>query len=913
MTQDTARRLTADAATADRFLRSLRQSLEHIDDTGWLHKHSPLASVFFAPAAVHLPEASGSAAGRGRGRQVVLTELREIDERLRATWHDWEARAKSPLQSAIWEAVCHLPADREEFSQAILLLTYFEEPRPKQAAIIQVLALGRSTYYRYLDRAVEKLGATLVQMLRPALRLELPATRALVGRTAELAQAHAVLRGGQVAHVVGGSGMGKTSLGAHLASAWGHGVFWYTFRRGLTDHLDQLVFALAYFLHRQGAQGLWLHVNTHPQEIAGSKVLAAVRQHLLDLRATPPLLCFDEVDLLLGGDLDDSEEHARLRGFLEDLAHSPRAGAPLLLLGQKLLLEPQGGGLVTLGPLGAVDAKALLAEAHVALDEEQQGRVLALTRGNPLLLRLLLALVQRDQKLPEALQQLTAAAALDWFMARLRLRLTPEEIALLYELSVYAGPAPRPTWHGSQRALRSLAELGLLETPTPETASLHPAIGAWLYQQLPRDRQAALHLAAAEQFAARSRFTAAAHHYMAAGEPALALWTWHRHRQGEIEQGQGGAALELFAPLRQAALSHPEDQRVLALVLAELSSPAGRTEDGLAALDAVAWPPAAPSSARAHQLRAELLTDVGEIDRALAEYRRSLEIAGSLRATEEVSLRAHIGRRALWYLHDLPQARREVQGARLDLELLQGEIEDMAGNYTAARTHYTNALALAEEGTTDHQRAKLHEVLGILEARYAQLEPAVAHIEAAGRHYQAAGNIVCAVGVTQTNLSYAYLVVRRYAEAAAPARRALAFFGDLNHPYWLALNEANLAEACFYLEEIEEAEVLAQQGLQREEVVVRPYCLYVLGHVRRVQGRLEEAESLCRAAIAAAEELEDLWGLAPAWRALGETLRDGGRIDAARDAFGAVLAIYARLGVEQELVFTRQLIASLGD
>ena len=227
----------------------------------------------------------------------------------------------------------------------------------------------------------------------------------------------------------------------------------------------------------------------------------------------------------------------------------------------------------------------------------------------------------------------------------------------------------------------------------------------------------------------------------------------------------------------------------------------------------------------------------------------------------------------------------------------------------AARTHYTNALAQAAQGATDHQRAKLHEVLGILEARYADLEPAVEHIEAAGRYYQAAGNIVCAVGVTHTNLSYAYLVKRRYEDAVAPALRALKFFGELNHPYWLALNEANLAEACFYLEEIEKAEDYAELGLRRGEEAVRPYCLYVLGHVRRVQSRYAEAESYCRQAIAAAEELQDLWGLAPAWRALGETYRDARRIGEARSAF-ARLNIYQKLGVEQEIAFALGLLDS---
>ena len=226
------------------------------------------------------------------------------------------------------------------------------------------------------------------------------------------------------------------------------------------------------------------------------------------------------------------------------------------------------------------------------------------------------------------------------------------------------GGSSADAWRSNQKALRTLADLGLVETPTDETVSLHPAIRTWLYQQLPLDRRAELHLAAAAHHAERSRFTMAAHHYIQAGRPEIALWTWYNHRQQESSK-EGGAALEMFIPLMQTALPDLEDQRVLALLMAQLCSPAGRTQEGLAALAGVTWSQASLGSAQAHQLRAELLTDVGEIDQALAEYRHSLESVRNLRSTQEINLRTHIGRRALWYLHDLPQARHEVAQARL--------------------------------------------------------------------------------------------------------------------------------------------------------------------------------------------------------------------------------------------------------
>lgn len=160
---------------------------------------------------------------------------------------------------------------------------------------------------------------------------------------------------------------------------------------------------------------------------------------------------------------------------------------------------------------------------------------------------------------------------------------------------------------------------------------LPSAVGS-ISAQLPLDRRSELHLCAANQLAERSRFTLAAHHYVQAGQPAMALWTWYNHRQQEIAQGQGSAALELFLPLLQTALPNAEDQRVLALLIAQLGNPVGQAQTGLAALNRLAWSDHSPSSARAQQLHAELLTDIGEIDEALAEYRRSLEAVHSLRS-----------------------------------------------------------------------------------------------------------------------------------------------------------------------------------------------------------------------------------------------------------------------------------------
>jgi tetratricopeptide (TPR) repeat protein len=207
--------------------------------------------------------------------------------------------------------------------------------------------------------------------------------------------------------------------------------------------------------------------------------------------------------------------------------------------------------------------------------------------------------------------------------------------------------------------------------------------------------------------------------------------------------------------------------------------------------------------------------------------------------------------------------------------------------------------------------AKASEQIGILEARRSNLDSALRHLAQAGRHYQAYGNQICAIGVTRTNISYACLVARRYQEAVAPAEEAIAFFTEMKLPYWLSLNEANLAEAFAHLGRLESAEALAWHALAGEEPSVRPYGLYVLGHIRREQGQYQEAERYCHDAIDSAKANSDPWAAVPAWRVLGETYRDWGRAADARAAFQAAIDTCARIGFTAEIEWLQERIGAL--
>lgn len=885
----------------DIFLETLRKSLEHIADTVWLEKNSPLSSVFFAtPQNGHVFSSKLQLAGRP-----------DVDQRLRDIWRDWEALEKSPLQALVWQAIGCVQGDLDHLTQSILLLSYFDLSQPKQSQVIKLLAVGRSSYYRYLEKAVATLGFEIVKNLRPSLRLEQPRPRPLVGRQAAFDHALHQLQNGHVVHLIGGSGLGKTSLGALLADNWAHSVFWYTFRPKLTDSLEQLLFALAFFLHEQGASGLWLYLSSTNEPIKPDRALMALRQHLAELNTTPPLFCIDEMSHLLPDDLNDSETHIQLREFLEEWAHLDRNGSPILTIGHQLLLEPEPDCVVSLSQLTQDDIVQFMENDGVNVDLTEAEKLCKLTRGNPLLVRLLAVLNQEGVTIAESTNELTSMMTLDWFWRKLRQRLNETEQVVLQELSVFPNSAPKDGWRKHRKTIDKLISLGILEETGSDTIGFHPALRQLVYDQLPQSLMRSLHLGAGQMLAERSQFTMAAYHFVKGDRPDLAIWTLYTHRQEEIDQGQGSFALSFLTGIAERELASTQDRKALALLIAQLSGPAGAATVGLNALQSINWPDGKVSSALAHEKRGWLLFEIGETEQAIEEYRKSLESIDNLRLTEEIALRTHIARRSFLYQRDITVASAEVTLAKFDLDVLQGQLADAAGDYNTARIHYANALAVADQVANPSRLAKLHEVLGVMEARYAHVEAAVDHFKKAGQYHQACGNIVYAIGVMNINISFTYLSKRKYAEALEPGETALEYYQSIGQQHGLSIVEANLAEITFYLGRFVESRHYAESGLKREEPWVRPYCLYVLGHLSRVEADFEAAEKYCTDAIQSALEIEDPWAEAPARNALGEVYRDAGRPEDALDAFQSALAIWKRIDIQHEVEHTQTLVDSL--
>jgi len=251
-------------------------------------------------------------------------------------------------------------------------------------------------------------------------------------------------------------------------------------------------------------------------------------------------------------------------------------------------------------------------------------------------------------------------------------------------------------------------------------------------------------------------------------------------------------------------------------------------------------------------------------------------------------------------LGDLEQAQREADLARWQAENFKGYVEEKRGDYHAAQRHYETALAIAAmiENNAAVQ-AETHSHLGHLNMRLGNAAAAIRYLETSLRQAQTFGQPVNAL-YDQFNLSSAYIVARRHEEALQQARSALDLAELLRHAFLIAGLTASAAEACFQLNRLDEAEQYALRSLHEEEEVHRPYALTTLGWVQHARKQWQQAERTLLSAVQSAQDTQDRYAEAPAWRALGNLRRDQGRRAEASDAYERAQRLFEALNLTSE-------------
>lgn len=835
----------------DPFHEVVRSALKKFHDPKWLGKHSPLATVYFLGSRFD-DGINSSEAERGRILQQLLTEA-SAD-----LWSGALPADRDELEQTVNSERAELGKNSNSYYYYLLELRFFRhyfEPNTHPAKVTVLpdyVNVSRSRFFIHLDEAISAISKRLLAHFQPTVLLERPtAPDLIIGRETEIRSIQTALAKRSTIFLSGTGGVGKTTLGGALAAAWKRDAFfWFTIRIGLNDQLESVLFALAHFLHQHNGSKLWQYLLAENGEISDRGQAIGHLRH--DLAATADqnlLICFDEVDRLV---TDEEQprytDHAPIIELLEMLCDA----LPILLIGQRPTIDTDVH--IHLEGLTPQQTASLLTKNGIKLSNEQIARLHAYTRGLPRLLRVYIALNQSGDDVLDGWQSVKQWTLTPIF-ERLWRRLSAAEQQILALLSVFRTAVPVDLFDSERKPFDSLLMRGLIEQNGKGGVSALPFVQHRLYHDyLSPEERDQLHEQAATVRANWGDYTAAAWHLVQKKAYQQAVELWYEHDENEIENGQSGAAKEMFLPISPQWINDPQARKKLKLIqnrLYRFANQFGKISNekdlkGLGEKDTLF------STLLGETAYQQYIN--GNQERALELYEQSLNIF-----TENIHAITHIHRvRSRIYIdqHQLKNAEREALRAECLVKTIKATIASSRAQYEEAIAIMKSALEIALHIDSMESIAYAHTQIAIFAAEAGQLEQAHHHTNNATIYYEKIGNESNIEGL-RANLAIAYINAENYDEGIELAESALQFFEERNSYQWTVNLCTNLGWAYNEVDELEKAREYALRVIATEELLCLPYAYYTLGMVHLKTGNVDHARTSFEAGLQMAEKGED--------------------------------------------------------
>lgn len=883
--------------------RQIELALEHFDEQVWLEKHSELVSPYFLGMQV-LRDRKLAVGADGRGRA--------LQEFLRKT-----------INKAFTD---QSNGSLGEFVQFI----YLNRPNGlKQIEAAKQIGWAESTYAKKRKLVFQILTEAIQKDSREKFHHESTHTNYdnFVGRSQALQLALSAIDKRQILGIQGMGGIGKTTLGHVIAQKYKaqspthRPVFWYTFRPGLNDTLQSLMFSLGLFLQELGESAIWLHFcraykrQFSPEqpdymEMGANLAIEMLQSSLSRLaqRNIDPLFILDEVDILRL----NNNMHAIISTFVEGLGGENMA-LSVILIGQQVLLRHTTS--LNLKGLEMAELSNLLQRLDIIAQPNDIQHLWEMTHGHPLMLRLFVNSIQRNQALQPQIAALTESPSLAMLWGRIKRNLSDEAISTTMLLAACQAPVPITNAHFPEPIRSILLDKDLVVmSPDGRMLLLNPTLRQMLYQQIPATDRPVLHLQAANLYQDVGEYTTAAYQYLSAGRPDMAIHLLSHYKKQEIANGQANTLLALLQTITLDHLSNPIDQQALALLRSELLLFSGDPHHALTTLNAVDYTPHSLAAGYAQRLRADTLAVIGKVDDALAQYRIGFDGLFELAGTQMMQISLRKGANYWHRLHDLSRAEIETRRARCQLEILEGNIRAYAGNNSPAITHYRTAIAYAEELGDEALQAAAHQELAHIAATNLDTLNAIGHYETCDVLFGNTGQQFCQ-WVNKGNMSYAYLCGQQYEMALPLAQETYKYMKNHNHhgygAFFHAFSAATLAEIHYYLNQADLATFFANEAIGLEDEFYSPMAQYVFARIQSDKKQFEIAVEYCHQAIETLKDIQhaDAWRvLARAYDALGDINHCAMRIFDAKRAFSQALTIYQQLGSKKECARIQQKI-----
>jgi tetratricopeptide (TPR) repeat protein/transcriptional regulator with XRE-family HTH domain len=570
-----------------------------------------------------------------------------------------------------------------------------------------------------------------------------------VARLRLVARLHARLVAVRCVLLCGLPGMGKTTLAAALAREYAATtpVFWLTFTAGVTTSVETLVRQLAQFLLAHGQRDVLPLLQQGDQEGLALPIdrqlglIGAALGRLADAtsgrRATPPLLCFDNLHLA-----QDDPDIVRVLGHV-----AATSNARLLLIAREAIAVLPGCAQVRLDGLELAEGRELITQLVAQPDDQQveppwAAHLLEKTGGSPMLVQLAVGQLLDEGAAPDTfIEHLARQPQIaSYLLETVRRHISPAAWGLLSLVSVFRQPINLydpalveliQEVDGASDLTAALDELirrHLIDHPTQ--AQPHRLVRDYVYTALitlPLHRRQLHRIAAEWSEHGLDDPVEASYHSCMAGDLADAAAVLVDHVEAIGAHGRSLAAA---------------DMAELVLVQARRQ----RNPDGSKGGDTTAIQRGLLA------LRGDLLIHTLRAEEAEASYREAL------RLTEAPAARAQIAYRLARSLVQRGQAAEALQlvqrtaGAlapseielRAQLAAAEGQAYLLLSRYDAAIPAASQALRLTNQlgdsaaPAASETRARAHQVLGTVMRLRQNLDAALAHIQNAIRAAQQA-------------------------------------------------------------------------------------------------------------------------------------------------------------------------------
>ena len=860
----------------DAFSIEVLESLEEIHNPEFLGQQSPLAAAYFLGR--YIPSQSVSSTAIERGNQLI---------------------------QLLQDAANQLSKEQQDF----LNVAYFRR-NERLTPEARATALHRSLrqYRRQVPEHVWLLAQKLRVLAKPALMSETPSSSKLVGRRQILDNITQLLSQDHTVAITGDAGMGKTVLGQAIRAAWldQDRAFWLTLRRDFNDQVISVAFSVASFLQQCGAPYSLAEIIGQMQQgkMNLDRILEVIRFDLSSLRDRPPLLCFDELELLQPA----LAKHQFVIRFLEDLRNHTR----LLLIGQHIPLDVSH--TVQIGALSRSEvAELIMVDTKRAPTDEQVTNTLNVTHGVAALVKTLTALVLSGEDAYHVIDSLEAPVAHVVLFDRLMRRLSEPERVLLDQLSAFRVSAPIDAFQSHAAELERLTQIQLIGHDHRDGLFLSPQLRTFLHERLLEQVRESVHLVAGHVHESHGDYAEAVHQYAEANAPNHAIVLWAIHSKSEIENGLAEVGLSTLRALwaKRQHITTSAIAELLRLKLAELLKLTGAIDQ---ALEHLASPPnALQGLPRAYwtELQGDLMMLAGDEDRALAMYQKAIESLGTHPQRRIVAIHTKRVNLLGVKLNRLKEAQAESKLALLEADLFAGVIEYRLGNYDQARKHYIAASAIADniEGELElkswlySHHANLLWQTNNLPAAHQMIDKALAlHRIRKDRHAESNDLMtLAAICIMEENFEM----------AVAASELGLMLARSIGNPFVISGLAVNAGEALIRLNRPSEAMEMAQLALAQECDPNVPYALTVLGWVNRANADLKRSVEYFQQAADVANKIQDTYAEASAYCQLGESNALLGARDEARISLERSAELYERLTLSKELSEVRSLLAGL--